>query len=97
MPGQLGAGAVAVEAAEQLVAAADREERGAARRPRRAARGLADEVGRDERLLAVLAAADVEEVDAAGTASPSPIAVTSSSWPRAAARAVSTAMFPRSA
>ena len=64
-PGQLGAGDVAVEAAEQLVAAAHREERRAAvdRLAQRAR--LRREVVRDELLLAVLAAADVEEVDLA--------------------------------
>ena len=66
MPGSSTARDVAVEAAEQLVAAADREERrsrlgGLAQRP-----GLLDEVVRDERLLAVLTAADVEEIDLAG-------------------------------
>ena len=56
---------VEVEAAEQLVAAADGEQRRAVRdfRPQRVA--LGGEVGRDQRLLAVLAAADVEEVDLA--------------------------------
>src|SRR5262249_22748142 len=64
-PGQLHAGAVAVEPAEELVAAAHGEDGGAARDrvPQRV--GLAREVGRDERLLAVLAAAHVEEVDPA--------------------------------
>ena len=63
MPGQLGAVAVAVEAAEQLVAAADREDGRAARRPPRARRrAFAARSTRDERLLAVLAAADVEQV-----------------------------------
>ena len=95
--GQLGARAVAVEAAEELVAAAHREERGARLDRLVQRRALRDEVGRDERLLAVLAAADVEEVGLAARASPRPIGVTSSSWPRAAARAESTAMFPRSA
>ena len=56
---------VEVEAAEQLVAAADGEQRRAVRdvRPQRVA--LGGEVGCDQRLLAVLAAADVEEVDLA--------------------------------
>jgi hypothetical protein len=65
-PRLLDARDVPVEAAEQLVAAADGEEGGAlldglAQRLR-----LRREVVRDERLLAVLAAADVEEVDLAG-------------------------------
>ena len=97
---QLGAVAVAVEAAEQLVAAADGED--APRRPSTAARsavGLRGEVDRDERLLAVLAAADVEQVVRARLARASPIetASTSSSCPRQAARRASTAMLPRSA
>ena len=62
-PGQLLAGDVAIEAAEKLVAAADGEKRcvtldGLAQLLR-----LAREVVRDERLLAVLPAADVVEVD----------------------------------
>ena len=50
---------VAVPAAEQLIAAADREERGSAVDLRRQRVPLLREVGGDERLLAVLAAADV--------------------------------------
>ena len=59
----LGPAPVAVEPAEQLVAAADGEKRrpGGGRFGERA--GLAGEIGRDERLLAILPAADVEEVD----------------------------------
>ncbi len=65
-PRLLLAGDVAVEAAEQLVPAADGEERRAgldlvAQRVR-----FAGEIVRDERLLAVLATTDVEEVDLAG-------------------------------
>src|SRR5581483_12130477 len=60
------AGDVAVGTAEQLVAAAHGENARAAvdRAVQRVA--LRDEVARDERLLAVLAAADVEEVDTGG-------------------------------
>ena len=98
-PGQLVAGHVAVEAAEQLVAAADGEER--RRRLRRVAQraALRDEIGRDERLLAVLAAADVEEVDLrAGTGSPMPDRDARRARGRArGARPASTAMLPRSA
>ena len=63
--------AVAVEATEQLIAAADREERGAALDGlARARRALPRDRGR-QRLLAVLAAADVEEVERRrATASP---------------------------
>ena len=57
----------AVAAAEQLVAAADREERGAAFEHGLLERlGLRREVLRDEQLLAVLAAADVVEIVLAG-------------------------------
>src|SRR3954447_5710880 len=59
---QLRAGALAVEAAEQLVAAADGEEGGAGGDGVAQRRALAGEVGRDERLLAILPAADIEEV-----------------------------------
>ena len=97
-PGQLDARDVAIEAPEQLVAAADGQERGAALDGLAERLALRGEVVRDELLLAVLAAADVEEVDlAAGTASPIPIACTSSSCPRAARAPASTAMLPRSA
>src|SRR5687768_2851418 len=54
--------APAVGAAEQLVAAADREDRRAACRRLLQSLALLDEVDRHQRLLAVLAAADVEEV-----------------------------------
>ena len=99
-PRLLLAGDVAVEAAEQLVAAADGEERRAGLDRLAERRRLAGEVVRDERLLAVLAAADVEEVDLAGRdlVVHADRRVTSSSCPRAAARCVeSTAMLPRSA
>ena len=61
--GELLAVAIPVEASEQLVAAADSEHRRAAvdDSPQRVA--LAHEVARDERLLAILAAADVQQVD----------------------------------
>ena len=80
--------AAAVAAAEQLVAAADGEQRGAAVDRLAQRRAVAGEVGRDHRLLAVLAAADVEEVvrSRARAASPIEIGVDASSWPRAAAR-----------
>ena len=86
IPGSSLAGDVAVEAAEQLVAAADGEEGGAALDSlAQRVRPSSTRSWRDERLLAILAAADVEEVDlAAGTGSPMPIARTSSSWPRSA-------------
>ena len=96
--GQLDAGQVAVEAAEQLVAAADGEQGRAAGDGRAERLALRGQVGRDQRLLAILPAADVEEVVAAGSiASPTPIP-----RPRARARATrraapSTAMLPRSA
>ena len=61
--GQLDAAQVAVVRAEQLVAAADGEERGAALDRVAQRLGARREVRRDELLLAVLAAADVEEVD----------------------------------
>ncbi len=67
MPGSSAPAPVAVVAAEELVAAADGEERPL--RPRRracSAVALRGEVRRDELLLAVLAAADVEEVDPGG-------------------------------
>ena len=56
---------VAVEVAEQLVTAADREEGRATFDRLAQLRSLRGEVVRDERLLAILAAADVEEVDVA--------------------------------
>ena len=64
-PGQLRAGDVAVEAPEQLIAAADREQRRAVLDRLAERLRLAGEVGGDERLLAVLPAADVVEVDGA--------------------------------
>ena len=64
--GQLLAVPEAVEAAEQLVAAADRQHGRAALRRGEQRVALAFEVVRDERLLAVLAAADVEKVVRAG-------------------------------
>src|SRR5204863_6817444 len=64
-PRQLDARHVAVEAPEELVAAADRQ-RSRTTLDRLAQRRLfRDEVARHERLLAVLAAADVEQVDVA--------------------------------
>ena len=63
---QVRAGAVAIEAAEQLIAAADGEQGGAAVERGADLLGAGGEVGGDERLLAVLAAADVEEVVLAG-------------------------------
>ena len=78
-----------VAAAEQLVAAADGQQRRAAGDGLRDRRPLGDEIGGDQRLLAVLAAADVEEIVLAGVdASPTEMAGTSSSWPRSAARRV---------
>jgi hypothetical protein len=62
--GQLGSRDVDVGAAEQLVAAAHGEERRAARDGLVQRIGLGDEVVRHELLLPILAAADVEEVDA---------------------------------
>ena len=61
--GQLGARAVAVEAAEELVAAADGEQGGARRDHLGQLPPTGGEVGRHERLLAILSAADVEQVD----------------------------------
>src|SRR5262249_42252418 len=60
---QLGAVAAAVETAEQLVAAADREEGGPGLDRGAEHLALPGEIARYQRLLAVLAAADVEEVD----------------------------------
>ena len=58
--------AAEVTTAEQLVAAADREQRRAVRNGRLDRVSLRDEIGRDQRLFAVLAAADVVEVVLAG-------------------------------
>ena len=79
-----------------------RRRRGTRRRRSTASReraALRREIGRDELLLAVLAAADVEEVDRRpGPASPSPIATHLELVAARARRAPSsTAMFPRSA
>ena len=62
-PGQVEAARVVVAAAEELVAAEDGEERGIALHGLAERLRLLDEVLRHQRLLAVLAAADVEEVD----------------------------------
>ena len=64
--GQVAAVAVAVKPAEQLVAAADGEHRGAAGDGLLQRLALGRDVGRDQRLLAVLPAADVVEVVRAG-------------------------------
>ena len=61
-PGEVGTMGVTVGAPEELVPAADREQRGASGNGLAHAVGLCNEVKRDERLLAVLAAADVEKV-----------------------------------
>ena len=61
-PGQLDAVAVAVVATEQLVAAADGEDGRAAGNSLVHGVRLRGEVDRDERLLAILAAADVQQV-----------------------------------
>ena len=63
---QLDAVAVAVEAPEQLVAAADREDDAAAGRRLSHGVALRREVDGDESLLAVLTAADVEQVEITG-------------------------------
>ena len=65
-PRELGARPVAVEAAEELVAAADGEERGSRVHRLDQRRPLRGEIGRDESLFVVLAAADVVEVVLAG-------------------------------
>ena len=90
---------LAIAAAEQLVAAADGEQGGAALDGRPDRLALPGEVGRDQRLLAILPAADVEQVviPRAGARPPTDTPSTTSSWPRSAARRESTAMFPRSA
>ena len=62
-PGQLRTGPVAVVAPEQLVAAAHGEEGRAAGDRVLECRAFGFDVGCDERLLAILAAADVEQVD----------------------------------
>jgi len=85
--------------AEQLVPAADRQHRRLAgeRRGDRVPLGL-DQVVRDERLVAVLAAADVEQLVRLGIKrSPGPAADRENPIPRQAQRRSSTAMFPRSA
>src|SRR5207248_5621846 len=61
-PGQIGTVEIQVRTAEQLVTAADREQRGSARHRLAYAFRLRGQVLRDQRLLAVLAAADVEQV-----------------------------------
>src|SRR5919109_1019501 len=61
-PGELGAGAVAVEATEELIAAANGQAGGAVLHRLRERAALGGEIGCDERLLAVLAASDVEEI-----------------------------------
>jgi hypothetical protein len=63
---KLGAAPIAVEAPEKLVPAADRQDGGARGRRLEDCLPLAGEVGRDERLLAILPASDVEEVVLAG-------------------------------
>ena len=63
-PGQLAARDVLVEATEQLVPAAHRQHHGAAVDGFGQRIRLRREIGRDQPLLAVLAAADIEEVDA---------------------------------
>jgi hypothetical protein len=65
-PRELGSSQVAVRASEQLVAAADREHRGSAGRSLEHTVALPRQILGHERLLAVLAAADVEEVVLAG-------------------------------
>src|SRR6266516_4064932 len=60
--GLLGAALVAVEAAHQLVTAADGEEGSAVRDCRSEGFALRGQIRRDQGLLAVLAAADVEQV-----------------------------------
>ena len=59
---QLGAASPTVEPAEELVAAADGQHRGAARDRLADRLALRGEIGRDQRLLTILAAADVEQV-----------------------------------
>jgi hypothetical protein len=54
--------AAEIAAAEELVAAADGQDGGTAVDRRRDVHPLAHEVGRDQRLLPILAAADVEQV-----------------------------------
>ena len=91
--------AVEIAAAEELVAAADGEQRRAAVDRRLDRRALRDEVRRDQRLLAILAAADVEQVVLAGA---DLVADGDRASPRARGRAApraraKTAMLPRSA
>ena len=95
---QLDAVTVAIEAAEELITAADGENDAAAGRRLAHCVALRSEVDGDESLLAILAAADVEQVEIPGAqVSPIDTGATSSSWPRHAARRASTAMLPRSA
>ena len=89
---------VAVEAAEQLVAAADGEHGGAVVERGAEGAGARREVGRDEGLLAILAAADVEEIVVARHERiAEPDGANLEPCPRRAARQASTAMLPRSA
>ena len=81
--GLLAARTVAVVAAEQLIAAADGEHDGATGHRLRERRAACSEIGRDECLLAILAASDVEEVGVGRTSRrPRPISRTSRSMPR---------------
>ena len=87
-----------VAVAEQLVSAADGEHDGAARR--RGVQGVAlgvDHVARAERLVAVLAAADVEQVVGVSRVLASPIPRSSKPMPRQAQRRSSSSRLPRSA
>ena len=89
---------VSVRPPEELIPAADREHRSALAGRLQHAGGLREQVLRDERLFAILPAADVEEIVLArATGSPIETGLTSSSWPRHAARRDRTAMLPRSA
>ena len=91
--------APAVPAPEQLVAAAHGEQRRAAVDRLADRRALRGEIRRDQRLLAILAAADVEQVVRAGRERVAePDRLDDRARARAAQRgASSTAMLPRSA
>ena len=88
----------AVDVAEQLVAAADADQRRAAGDRSRELAAVALQVVGDQQLVAILAAAEQEQVDrAASSGSPGRSGCSTSSIPRQAQRWRSTITLPRSA